>query len=216
MPVRTANITVRNNQVLEMFTEPHESGFEFWLVAVIKGQRTVLSHHLTRDDLERRFCYARPADVVWRDASASELPHQKHRSAVEEEKTIARSTFWELHRLADYVSVINVLPNDRKTLDAARKAILGKWTDGVASLSFGPDHRLHWSCALGQPHPLNMGSRTVGQEPDWWSFEAWQLHLMNSERKCGQRIGILHVDDRELHVYSTQPDRLAHVLHRTS
>lgn len=214
--MRASEIILHNNQTLEVFTQPHDDGFELWKISTIKGKRTVLDHYLTHDDLERRFAYVEPGDIVWRDANPNEIPGEKHASARETEKSIERGTFWDLQSIAGHVGAIDLVPLDRKAFSAATKAILGEWTDGAVTLTLEPESRLKFSCLLEARHPLNMGSQMHGQKPDWWGFAYWQLSLLNYEKRSGQRTGVLRVDNKELHIYSEQPDRLAHVLHRVS
>src|SRR2546423_213764 len=93
--VRTTVVSVRNGQKLELFVKKQQKWFEFWAVGVAKGQRTVLDHHLTHDDLEAHLEYAKASDLVWRDSVQSELPLEKHRNALEMEKTIKQGKFWD-------------------------------------------------------------------------------------------------------------------------
>lgn len=217
--MRKTNVTVRNNQTLEVFTQGRGEGFEIWTVGLVKERRTVLSHHLTHDDLEARLCYARPGDLTWKNATRSEIPVEKHLSAVQEEESIKRGTFVDNAKeqqrsVTWHLGVNNLLSLDRKVCNAAKKAILGTWTDGIASVGFEPQSKLTWSCPMAQPHLLNSGVRVHKRIPDWWSFASWELYLMNAMHKCGMHLGVLHVDDRELHLFSDQPDRLAHVFRR--
>jgi hypothetical protein len=218
--MRTTQITVHNNQRFEIFTQRQGDGFEFWTVATIKARRMILDHHLTHDDLEAHLTYAQPGDLIWKNATPSEVPTEKHSSAVEMEGSIKRGVFVDLadqpnQLLAYHLTSMSLIPVDRKTWNFAKKVIHGQWADGFAKVVFDPDCKLKWSCPLDRPHPLNSGARTHGQKPDWWNFANWQLHLMNSEHKCGMRTGVLRVDEQEFHIFSDQPDRLAHILRRS-
>ena len=217
--MRTISITVHNNQKLEVFVEKRKHGFELWKVGSIKGCRTVLDHCLTHDDLEAHLEYAGINDLVWRDAVRSEIPVEKHLSAIQMEETIKRETLVDfekgLHQplVYHFASTVNLIPVDRKEWNVAKKAILGRWTDGVATVGFESDAKLKWSCPMDRPHPFNSGAHTY--TPDWWNFASWQLHLMNDEHKTGMRIGVIRVDEQELHIWSeNHAHRLAHVFRR--
>jgi hypothetical protein len=219
--MRTTVVTVHNNQELEVFIKKQEDGFELWTVGPVKGCRMVLDHHLTHDDLEARLQYAKPSDLVWRDATHSELPAEKHQNAIEMENTIKQGTFldyenWpeEVSRsVARHLGSIVFLTADKEEMNAAKKALLGQWTDGVATLTLEPNNRLRWSCT-DRNHPLNVGEKVHGRAPDWWNFAIWRLALMNNEYKCGTHIGVLCVGEQELHLDSSRPHRLADVFRR--
>ena len=218
--MRTVCIPVRNNQQLEIFTQPLKDGYELWTVGAVAGRRTVLTHYLTHDNLEARLEYAESHDLVWCDASPSAIPKEKHAAAIEWEKSIKRGTFVDNDKkqqqsVSSHLDVINLLSLDRKVWNAAKKAILGRWTDGIATVVFQPDSQLDWSCPLGERHPVNLGVLIHRHKPDWWNFAGWQLPLMNNEHKCGVRLGVLRVDEDELHVFSIHQDRLAHVFRRS-
>ncbi len=217
--MRTTAITVHNNQTLEVFVEKRKDGFELWMVGPMKANdRAVLDHHLTHDDLEARLVYAKPGDLIWRDAAASEIPTEKHQNAIEGEKTIQQGTFWDFEKLHQSVGghfgAIALLPTDRKESNAAKKLLLGRWTDGVATLNIEPNNKLGWSCT-DLNHPLNVGEKIDGHAPDWWNFAMWRVALMNDEHKCGTHVGVLRVDERELHIEGVGGlHRLATVFHR--
>lgn len=217
--MRNTTFTVRNNQMLEVFTKRHGPGFELWTVGLIKERRSVLSHYLTHDDLEARLAYAEVGDLLWRNATIAEIPNEKHTAAAQWEESLRRGVFvdndmQQRHSVASHFDVINLLPLDRKTWNIAKNVILGKWTDGNASVCFEPQSKLQWSCPMERPHLLNRYARVDGRIPDWWSFASWQLHLMNSEHKCGIRVGVLRVDQNELHLLSDQQDHLSHIMKR--
>ncbi len=48
---------------------------------------------------------------------------------------------------------ISFLDGDRKETVAAKKAILGRWTDGVLTFGIEPNNKLQWSCADHQHWP---------------------------------------------------------------
>jgi hypothetical protein len=203
--MHTVTITIRN-QKLELFVEKIKGGYEVWAVGIIKGQRILIDHHLTHDDLETRLEYAQPEDLIWRGAARSEIPSEKYKKAIELEKTIEQDVFWD--GIDCNLSAIHSLDRDRKTTAAAKKAILGRWTDGVLTFSTEPDHKLQWLCADNQ-HWLN---RSGDSNPGWWNFSSrWELHLMNMERGRGTHVSVLHVDDKELHVRGGHLNRIVHV-----
>lgn len=236
--MRTAAITVHNTEKLEIFVEKRKRHFEVWLAGSLNGRRTLLDHRLTHDDLEAHLEYARPGDLVWRDATSSEIPGEKHRNAIEMEATIKEGTFWDYddprldemeaearqasglppwsgsHRsVARHLDSVSFLITNKEAINAAKKSLLGQWTDGVLTLDIKPDHKLGWSCTDLQ-HPLNVAEQVQNHRPDWWNFAMWNLALMNNEHKCGTRIGVLRVDAQELHIYSGHPHRIAHVFKR--
>ena len=219
--MRTVALTVHNNQKLEIFTQALKDGFELWTAGMVAGRRIILTHYLTHDDLEARLEYASPHDLVWKEAAPSALPEAKHAAAFEWEASIKRGAFVDSnikqqHSVSSHLDVINLLPLDRKVWNFAKKAILGRWTDGVATVVFEPDSKLQWSCPLDCQHPLNIGALIHKVEPNWWNFASWQLPLMNHEHKKGIRLGVLRVDDGELHVLSIHQDRLAYILRRSA
>jgi hypothetical protein len=217
--MRKTSITVHNTQRLDVFIEKRRNGFQLWIVGVVNGHRVVFDHHLTHDDLEAHLAYAVPGDLVWRDAVGSDIPLEKHKNANQMEDTIKQGTFWDFEKLgqsmAAHFGAVSVLPRDRKELNAAAKAVIGRWTDGIVTLSVEPGHKLGWSC-VDRNHPLNLGERIHGHSPDWWNFAAWRLHLMNNKHKCGTHVGVMRVDERELHVDANAPHRLVTVFRRIS
>jgi len=84
--MRTASFTLRQNQTFEIFTKRRGemyAGFEVWMVGLVKGERMVLDHFITHEFFERRFCYARAADLVWTDARESDIPNRKSVVAID-------------------------------------------------------------------------------------------------------------------------------------
>jgi hypothetical protein len=205
--MRTVSIPVYNEQKLELFIEKLKDGFEFWAVGIIKGERVVIDHHLTHDDLQARLEYAQPEDLIWRDATRSEIPVEKHNKAILQEETIERGVFWDYENahkgaqqsVASHLGAISFLTKDRKELIAAKKMILGRWTDGVLTFSTEPNNKLQWSCA-DRNHPLNVVERTSGHRMDWWNFASWKFAVMNEKHKAATYVSVLRVNEQELHL----------------
>ena len=219
--MRTFSITIHNNLNLEVFVEKLKNGFEVWKVGAVKGRRVILDHYVTHDDLEAKLDYANCGDLVWTDASISELPSDKHLSAIQMEQTIKQGIFIDFEKglkqplIHHFGNIVNLFPVDRKVFNAAKKAILGRWVDSTASVDFKPDAKLNLVCPTDMPHPFNSGVRTHGFYPDWWNFAGWQLSLFNNEHKNGMRIGVIRVDDQELHVWNeSHSHKLVHVFYR--
>lgn len=202
--MRTVSISISNNQKVELFVDKIKEGFEFWAVGIINGQRVVIDHHLTHDDLPARLEYAQREDLIWREAGRSEIPVGKHKNAVEKEETMGRGVFWDYehwdrHSMTEHLGAIAFLPNDRKELITAKKKLLGRWTDGVLTFSVEPNHMLKWSCS-DPKHPLNLGNSAPGSAPDWWNFGKWNFFLMNTKHKAATYVGVVRVNDQELHL----------------
>jgi hypothetical protein len=214
--MRACAFTVHNDQELEVFVEKRRDGFEIWMVGPVEGNRMVLDHRLTHDDLETSLAYARAGDLIWRNATISELPVEKHQNAIEMEETIKQGTFIDFERLHQTVfghfGAIALLALNGES-QSAEKALLGRWTDGILTLSIEANNNLRWSCT-DLLHPLNVGERVHGHAPDWWNFALWRLHLLNVKYKCGMHVGILRVDEHELHFENVQSNQMAHVFHR--
>jgi hypothetical protein len=210
--MRAVSIPVYNNHKIELFVERLKDGFELWCVGVVKGKRILIDHHLTRDDLEARLEYARHEDLIWRDVTRSEIPAEKHERTVQMEETIERKVFWD--GIDSNFASIRSLDKDRKDTVAAKKTILGRWTDGVLTFSVEPNNKLQWSCSDHQ-HWLDRGRNPA---PDWWNFSSlWELHLManmNTPKACGTHVSVLHVDEKELHIKRGPVYRIVHVFHR--
>jgi hypothetical protein len=217
--MQTVSIPVRNNQNLELFIEKLKDGFEFWAVGAIEGQRVVIDHHLTHDDLPARLEYAQPEDLVWRNAELSEIPLKKHKFAIEREENLARGVFhdyekWDRHSITEHLAAIAFLPKDRKELIAAKKKLLGRWTDSILTFSLEPDNRLQWSCD-DKNHPLNVIERRSGHPPDWWNFSKWSFAYMNATYKTATYIDVIKVNEHELHVSGGgNVHRMAHIFRR--
>jgi len=215
------SITIHNNQNFEIFVEKLKLGFELWKVGPIKGHRVILDHYLTHDDLEAKLNYVNSGDLGWRNAKPSELPSEKHLSAIQMEQTIKQGRYIDFEKRLNqplvyhFASTVNLIPIDRKAFNVAKKAILGRWTDGIAAVDFKPEAKLDWICPIKEPHPFNSGVRTHGYQPDWWSFVGWQLCILNNKHKAGLRVGVLRVDEQELHVWNeNQPHKIAHIFYR--
>ena len=197
--MRTVSISVYNSKTLELFVEKLKDHFEFWAVGIVKDRRVVIDHHLTHNDIETRLEYARPEDLIWRDADRLEIPAEKHQNAIEREETMARGVFWD--SVDSQINSYAFLDRDKKDTTAARKLLLGQWTDGVLSFGIEPNDKLSWSCA-DHTHWLNRVAHHIGKPPpNWWSLNSrWALHIMNTEHSCGTHAGVVHVDEKELHL----------------
>jgi hypothetical protein len=219
--MRKTIIKVHNNSWLEVFVRKSKQGFEVWVVGMLKGQRRILCHHLTHDDLEQGLGYSKVGDLVWKDAAFSEIPRDVHPIAAEAADNIERGVFVDFKRelrqsLAYHImGSINILPLDKKEWNVAKEAILGQWTDGIATVNFQLDCKLAWSCPGERLNPFNSGARGTGYSPNWWSFAGWQLHLLNYEHMAGTKIAVLRVDQQELHVFSGH-DAVAHIYCRVN
>lgn len=220
--MRTTTIGVHNNQKIELYVGRFQDGFEFWAVGIVRGHRVIIDHHLTHDDLEARLEYARPGDLVWRDGTRSEIPSDKHKKAVAQEETITRGVFWDYERrgpgqirsVTSHLAAIDFLTIDQKSLVAAKKMMLGRWTDGVLTFSLEPNKWLQWRCA-DKAHWLNGGERVHGHAPNWWNSGSWGIAFLNNVHWCGTHVEVLHVDERELHLAGGgHLHRIAHIFRR--
>jgi len=211
--MRTVTIPVYASKRLELFFDKRDHDYELWTVGIAKGQRVVIDHCLTHDDLETRLEYSRPEDLVWQEARRLDIPTEKHKLAVEREDSIMRGKFQ--HGASSIFTSFFFLDRDRKDTAAAKKAILGGWTDGVLSFVMEPNNKLQWSCD-DKKHWLNIGA--YGPAPDWWTLSGvWELHLMANMGKpkaCGTHVGVVHVDERQLHIRGGHLNRIVHVFNR--
>lgn len=231
-------ISVFNNQFVEGYVAQRPEGYEFWLVGIVDGERTVLDHHLTHDDIVGHLEYSKPKDVTWVGAAESEIPEKKHRHTIEMEETIERRVFWDGNNserdariaelaktmglpvpetrperaVAHHFKSMDFLKYDRRELTAAGCWLLGQWTDGVIALTLAEDHKLSWSNTSPE-HCLKSAIRTV-KNPDWWGFAKWGLGIMCTHPQVGTSLGVIRVDEQELHLSSSIPNRIADVLCR--
>jgi hypothetical protein len=220
--MRAVTIPVKNNLRVEIFVEKLKDGFEIWGVGKSKEGRMVLDHHLTHDNLEALLEYAQPKDLVWRDASHSEIPAEKHQNAIEREETIARGVYWDyenrgegaINSVTCHLGAIAFLVRDRKDLAAAKKMMHGQWTDGILTFTVMPNNRLEWFCEDKQ-HWLN---KFTAPAPTWWNFGKWELFIMSNmgtPQARGIHFPILRVNEHELHVSGGgRRHRLAYVFRR--
>ncbi len=241
--MKSSTIIVHNSRKLEFFIEERNDGFEFWAGASIRGQRVLLGHHLTHDNVEAHLHYFQPGDLIWRDCEPSEIPTKKHGAALEDEETIKRGAYLDYddpkldeleavarkasglsvssalsHRsVADHLGAIVFLAQDpdKEEGKAAKQAIIGEWTDGVVTMRFEPGNEMDWSCA-DLHHPFSIGIWVHRSPPDWWNFEMWGIALLNRKNRCGTRIGVLRVNEKELHLTSRLPHRIADVYRRVA
>jgi hypothetical protein len=212
--LRSTTIRVQGDRLVELFSRRlDDAKGAFWVVAAINGRRTVISHYLTHDDLENRLSYATAGDVEWRNASPAEIPRRYSGVGLVMGCTIPDGKTLDFQSLALHLP-LPYLPVDRFALASARRSILGRWSDGAVSATFGPKSKLTLSTRIPANHPF---APTRGCPPsDWWRLSAWQLYLMNQERKCGLRMLVLRVDADELHVAlgTRTGDTIAHVFRR--
>jgi hypothetical protein len=212
--MRTTSFSVRNTQKLEVFVEKLEDGFEIWIVGKINEQRIVLDHHLSHDDLERHLEYSKSGDLIWHDTLRSEIPAIKDQWAIEMEDTIKRGVFWD-EAPSSHFDSIKLLAREKKDWLPVKETMLGAWTDGILNFTFESKNKLQWSCN-DPTHWLNVGAQ--GPAPDWWNFALWGLafmHGVGTVHATGMNnIGVLHVDDQELHIRNCRSARLAYIFHR--
>jgi hypothetical protein len=207
--MRVAEIAVRSTQRLQLFTQPRRRRlWEVWVVVAAAGRRFVHDHYLTADDLERDLCYARPGDLGWRSATPADVPSRVGTSGFLRGKTIPWDKLLALPAPCDHLaSALAMLPCDRRALAIARRAIMGKWTDGAAIVTFAPSSSF-------RSQPVRVPAFDAGgacPSPDSWSFGRWQLHLTNVRHGCGVRLSVLRLDDEALHV-AAPAGRRAHGL----
>lgn len=197
--MRKVTIPVYNHYNIELFVEKLNIGFELWAVGIVGGKRILIDHRLTRDDLETQLEYVQPRDLTWHDATRLEIPNEKHRLAVSQEEPISRGVFSQGVR--SNLFAITFLDRDKKDTTAAKKLMLGSWSDGVVTFNLEPKNKLEWSCA-DLRHWLNVWGAVNKQAPNWWNFSsAWEFHLMadmNTPQVCGTHVGVIHVDEKEL------------------
>jgi hypothetical protein len=213
--MRATSIPIFNDKLLEVFTRQRDTiydGFEVWMVSDIGGKQTLLNHFLTHNGLEASLSYSAAGDLVWRDAQESDIPNEKTKLAEEAEIYFKKGTFWDLDDLGHHFNCTSSIPKERKALNAAKKAFIGTWTDGVATVTFGSDSKLTIQCPDAPSHPLHYLASS--HHADWWNFAHWMLWLMNDAKKSGERMKVWRCDEHELHLVSKQRDKLAHVFRR--
>lgn len=103
------------------------------MVGSVKGQRTILDRFFTWENVEKHLSYAQIGDLVWQDGNEPDIPSPKTQIAQETEDVMARGVFLNEAYLYCCLAV-SQLPIDRKAWNAAKKSIVGQWTDGVATL----------------------------------------------------------------------------------
>jgi len=211
-------ISIHNNQNIEIFVTGDKKKFEVWFVGVCNGRRVILDHHLTHDDLENCLAYAKKGDLQWLKALPEELPVEKSQLANEMEETINRGIYWDFEKsesgVWQHFGAITSIELDRKEFNAAKKRLLGRWSDGIVILDLQPTNKLGWECR--DPNDLlNVGKQVHGYAPDWWNFAVWKLVLLNGEHKCGTHIHVLRVDEFELHLAGGKKECLARVLRKS-
>lgn len=224
--MRKTCMPVHNGQLLEIFLEETQDSIEYWIVGPTKQGRMILGHQMTHDDLKAGLCYAIPGDLMWQTVKAADLPGQKHKCALSDERwginlgKFKDSTSGYPQRLAlEIFNALKWFKNDRKALEAAKNALLGTWTDGIISMRIKAERKLEFEFLTDDPHPLRSGY-TSKFPPDSWNFAEWGILLLNNEHKCGERTGVLSVNAQEMHIFNDiyhddfQLNRLAHILKR--
>jgi len=219
--MRTVAIRVHNETHLELFVKRLRSGFEVWKVGPIGGRRVILDHHLTHDDLEARLYYSKRGDLVWGNAGRFDLPLQKHLAAAQMENSVNRRRFIDFETglkqplVYHLAGTANLIPTERKAFKAAKELIPGCWSDGTAAVSFKPDGQLDLSFSKDKPHQLASHRQIHRCCPDRWNFKGWQLFLSNQKYNAGMRVGVIRVDESELHIWAeSSPHGIANVFYR--
>ena len=214
--IRAAAIPVHNDRTLELFTRRvRPRTYELWCVASVERRRMVIHHYLTRDHLEARLTYARKNDIRWRDATMSEVPRRVSTLGLVMGTTLPPDSIVN-HELLVLHLPVPCLPANAAASAAARRSIVGVWSDGKVQATFGPQDRLRLSHRVPSGHPFrNVAGCPV---PDRWGFASWQLSLINAKQQCGLRRSVLRVDHTELHLAqahnAVDPNMVAHVFRR--
>jgi hypothetical protein len=220
--MRTTRLSVHNNQRVELFTRRRAGrAYELWVVISAGNSRLVHDHYFTHDDLEGSLAYARRGDLMWRDAAPAELPRRVGSTGVVVGKAIPKGKIIDFESPRYHLlSAIGGLPIDRRALAAARRTIVGTWSDGPAVACLEPHSALRLSCDATR-HPFSITPPCPA--PDRWRLQRWQLHMMNAAHGCGLRVAVIQVDDAELHVAAAptgglvdRQRKLVHVFKRRS
>ena len=218
--MRTTKIPFHNDQMLEIFVRPRKKTgreFEMWLVGEAKGRRMILDHLITEDDIEARLSYAQTGDLNWEQGDARAIPEEKTKGALEyERECLDRGMLRNSDDVSLHLHTWSSLPLNRKTLNQARKCVVGSWSDGIATLILKPQSQVEMSCA-NKSHPLFWQTNFFNSShAEWWNFSSWLLFLMNQTTKIGSKQAVWRCDETELHLPSIKPDIFAHVLRRIS
>ena len=222
--MRTTKFPFHNDQTLEIFVRPREKAeleFEMWLVGEAAGRRMILDHLITQDNIEARLGYAQIGDLNWEQGDVRAIPSEKTKVALEyERECLDRGLLRNSDDVSLHLHTWNSLPLHRKTLNQARKRILGSWSDGIATLILKPQSQVELLCA-DSSHPLSWQAdfshlSNENRPADWWNFSAWLLFLMNQTAKAGSKQAVWRCDETELHLPSLKQDIFAHVYHRIS
>ena len=222
--MRTTKIPFHNDQTLEIFVQPRAENaeeFEMWLIGEAEGRRIILDHLITEDDIEARLGYAQAGDLRWEQSDISAIPDEKTETALEyERECLDRGMLRNINDVSLHLHTWSSLPLNRKTLNRARKCIVGSWSDGIATLILKPQSQVEVLCADAS-HPLSWQANFVYSPgeyhpADWWNFSAWLLLLMDQTTKRGSKQAVWRCDETELHLPSLEQDIFAHVFHRIS
>ena len=214
--LRKTELTINNTIKLELYSRWIEnSASEFWLVGEVEGERIVINHNvmLAQTSPGEGICYTEPGDLVWTDASESELPASKAEMAVEKEADLESEPDYFRPLEDAWMLLNNELKVQRKVWNQAKKDLYGKWSDGVASFEIRDDDSVVIDCPDDPAHPLHLYQYTYGVDC-MSNCHNWGLVLWSTERKGGLSLGLLHCDREQLHMYVQEPTRMAHVFYR--
>lgn len=214
--LRKTELRIKNTVKLELYARwIEDSASEFWLVTEADGERIVLNHDalMAQTSPGIGICYAEPGDLVWTDASESDLPARKAELAVENENSLEADPglFGRLEAASQLLE--NELKIQRKVWNQAKNDLYGRWSDGVASFEIREDDSVIIDCPDDPSHPLYQYQYTYGVDSMSYCHN-WGLVLWSTERKEGLSLGLLHCDREELHMHAGEPTRFAHVFYR--
>jgi hypothetical protein len=200
--MQTTSFQTRNNQRVEIFFKAREECFELWVVGPQAGERTILNHYLTRDNLAARLRYTKSMLLTWAPAGPGDLPAAKSEIALKDEETMDSGTFWESEDLIDHLGAVAALDREPMELESARRLLEGEWSDGSSVLGFGAQGAFRGQIA---PTAAQRFLRAAAKlQPDEWGLsENWQLRLLNRGSRKADRTTVHRVTDSELHVGGT-------------
>jgi hypothetical protein len=213
--LRACRIPVRSGQAIELLTRRVAPDvFELWVVAHGSSSGAVVDHYFTTDDLENDLAYAAPGDLVWATAATSAIPSARLEGGFTAGENIRDGPISHERLPLHLSNTLVLLPVDRRSVGVARKALEGAWTDGTVTLSLSSPDSAAMQGEVPAGHPL--ATAGPAREINWWSFHAWQLHLLSRPANHGARVAVLRVDEDELHLATGFQDRtrVAYTLRR--